>query len=232
MNKGRIIELSHRMVPGRGPFELRAQTWDVTDVLPEVVHRPEIWYIIGEVEFSTHAYTHIEVPYHHWQAGADVADYPLKNLIGEAVVLDFSHKEDGDVITLEEVQAHAGRLQNVDMIFIRTDLDRHFFTERWNEQPSLTEEAMAWLISLGVTVIGTDSAGFEVPGTDYQPNHLAMFKNNVAMVESCTNLASIGDEQVTVFILPLPIEGIDACPVRIIAFRQGDLCSEQRSRDK
>jgi arylformamidase len=46
------------------------------------------------------------------------------------------------------------------------------------------------------------------------------------MIESCTNLAAIGDQRVTVFILPLPIEGIDACPVRIIAFREGDLCDE------
>jgi arylformamidase len=214
------------MISGLGPFKLQAQTWDVTEVLPEVTHRPDVWYIIGEVTFSTHAYTHIEVPYHHWEEGADTADYPVENLIGEAVVLDFSHKADGDVITLEEVQTHADRLEEVDMIFIRTDLDRFFFTERWNEQPYLTEEAMEWLISLGVTVIGTDSAGFEVPGTDYQPNHLAMFKNNVAMVESCTNLAAIGDERVTVFILPLPIEGIEACPVRIIAFHKGDLCDE------
>ena len=212
------------MISGKGPFKLEAQTWDVTDVLPEVKHRPDVWYIIGEATFSTHAYTHIEVPYHHWEEGADTADYPLENLIGEAVVLNFSHKEDGDVITLEEVQAHAGRLEGADMIFIRTDLDLFFFTGRWNEQPYLTEEAMEWLISLGVTVIGIDSAGFEVPGTDYQPNHLAMFKGNVAMVESCTNLAAIGDERVTVFILPLPIEGLDACPVRIIAFRKGDLC--------
>lgn len=223
MRKENIIELSHRIVPGRGPFKLEAQTWDVTEVLPDVKHRPDIWYIIGEVRFSTHAFTHIEVPYHHWEQGADLADYPLKNLIGEAVVLDFHHKRNGEVITLEEVQAHAERLRGVHMVFIRTDMDRYFFTERWNEQPYLAEDAMKWLIALGVTVIATDAAGFEVPGTDYQPNHLAMFQKNVAMVESCTNLAAIGDERVTVFILPLPIERVEACPVRIIAFRKGDL---------
>ncbi|MDO8685396.1 MAG: hypothetical protein Q7J78_01855, partial [Clostridiales bacterium] len=59
------------------------------------------------------------------------------------------------------------------------------------------------------------------PGTDYQPNHLNMFKHNIAMIESATNLAAIGNERITVFILPLSIAGIDACPVRIIAIREG-----------
>jgi arylformamidase len=52
-----------------------------------------------------------------------------------------------------------------------------------------------------------------------------MFKNNIAMVESATNLSKIGDERALVIILPLPIEGIDACPVRIIAIRKGGLAN-------
>lgn len=218
-----IIELSHRMIPGREPFKLEARVFDVTELLPEVQHRPNIWYVLSEVTFVSHSGTHVEFPYHHWKEGKDAADYPLENLIGKGLVLDFSHKENGEAITLEEVQVYADRIQEGDIIFIRTDKDKLYRTERWAEQPHLTEEAMRWLLSLKPKVIGTDAAGFEVPGTDYQPNHLMMFQNNIAMVESATNLAAVGDERVTIFILPLPIEGIDACPVRIIAFREGDL---------
>ena len=226
MRKDAIIELSHRMIPGRERFRLEARTFDVTELLPEVVHRPDIWYVLSDITFSSHMGTHVEFPYHHWQPGADAADFPLGNLIGEAVVLDFSHKHHGEAITLEELQAHADRLREGDIIFIRTDLDRLFRTERWAEQPYLTAEAMEWLINtFKPKVIGTDASGFEVPGTDYQPNHLAMFQHGIAMVESATNLAAIGDDRVMVFILPLPIEGIDACPVRIVAFRKEDLCA-------
>lgn len=220
MRRDAIIELSHRMIPGQEPFKLEARTWDVTEVLPQVKHRPDVWYIIGEVTFSTHAGTHIEFPYHHWQDGVGPADYPIEKLIGDAIVLDFSRKQDGEAITLPEVQAHAGRIREGDILFIRTDMDRFYRTPRWNEQPYLTEEALQWLLSFHPPVIGTDAAGFEVPGTDYQPNHLAMFQRNVAMVESATNLAAVGDERVTVFILPLAIEGVEAVPVRIIALRQ------------
>ncbi len=218
-----IIELSHRMIPGKENFKLETRTFDVTELLPEVKHRPDVWYVLSDITMSSHMGTHVEFPYHHWKEGADAADHPLEDLIGDAVVLDFSRKKNGEVITLEELKAHAGRIRDCSMVFIRTDMDRLFRTVRWAEQPYLTEEAMDWLISLEPKVIGTDAAGFEVPGTDYQPNHMKMFQNNIAMVESATNLAAIGDEPVTVFILPLPIEGIDACPVRIVAFRKGAL---------
>jgi len=225
MKKESIIELSHRMIPDKETFRLETRTFDVTELLPEVKHRPEIWYVLSDITFSSHVGTHIEFPYHHWKEGSDAADYPLENLIGEAVVLDFSHKGDGDQITLEEVKAHADRIKKGDIIFIRTDMDEFYRTEDWVAQPYLVPEAMDWLLSLEPHVIGTDAAGFEVPGTDYQPNHMKMFQNKIAMVESATNLAAVGDERVMVFILPLPIEGIDACPVRIVAFRKGDICN-------
>lgn len=226
MKKEAIIELSHRMIPGQERFKLETRTFDVTELLPDVKHRPDIWYVMSEVTFSSHVGTHIEFPYHHLEDGLSAADYPIENLIGDAVVLDFSHKSHGEAITLEEVKDHSDRIREGDIIFIRTDMDELFRTEQWMQQPYLTPEAMGWLISWKPSVIGTDAAGFEVPDTDYQPNHMKMFQNNIAMVESATNLAIIGDERVTVFILPMPIEGIDACPVRIVAFRKGDLCNE------
>ena len=226
MRKDAIIELSHRMIPGKDHFKLEARCFDVTELLPEVTHRPDIWYVLSEITFSSHAGTHLEFPFHHWKDGVDAADQPLENLIGEAVVLDFSHKKDGDEITLDELKIHADRMREGDIILIRTDLDQLFWTDRWNEQPYITAEGMSWLLdTFKPMVVGTDAAGFEVPGTDYQPNHLSMFQRGICMIESATNLAAVGDERVLVFILPLPIEGIDACPVRIIAMRKEDLCS-------
>ena len=222
MDPNALIELSHRMIPGKENFRLEVRNFDVTELLPEVVHRPEIWYILTDITMSSHMGTHVEFPRHHWEPGADAADFPLANLIGDAVVLDFSHKSHGDAITLEELQVHAPRLREGDMVFIRTDTDSLFRTERWADQPYLTEEAMCWLIeTFRPKVIGTDASGFEVPGTDFQPNHLRMFQEGIAMVESATNLAAIGEDRVTCFILPLPIEKADACPVRIVAFRKG-----------
>lgn len=217
-----IIDLSHRMIPGKPQFKLEAQCFDVTEILPDVKHRPDIWYVLSEMTMSSHEATHVEFPYHHWKEGADAADYPLENLIGYAVVLDFSHKKHGEEITLDEMLPFESRMRGADMIFIRTDMDRLFRDpDHWTDQPYLAADAMQWIIDeIKPKVVGTDATGFEVPGTDYQPNHLAIFKNGIAMIESLTNLDKIGDDKVKVFILPLPIEGIDSCPVRIIAIKE------------
>lgn len=218
-----IIELSQKLIVGKENFEFKTHLYDVTEVMPHIKHRPEIWYVLGEITMSTHVGTHIEFPFHHLKDGADAANYPIDRLVGEAIVLDFSHKSNGESISLEEVMSHKERIKEGDIIFIRTDMDKLFRTDRWDECPFLTVEAMDYLISFKPKIIGTDAAGFELPGTDYQPNHFSMFKNNIAMVESATNLSKIGNERVSIIILPLLIEEMDACPVRIIAIRKGGL---------
>ena len=42
------IELSHRMVPGKEHFKLEVCTFDVTELLSEVKHRPDIWYVLSQ----------------------------------------------------------------------------------------------------------------------------------------------------------------------------------------
>lgn len=119
--------------------------------------------------------THVEFPYHHWKEGKSGADFPLQSLIGEGVVLDFSFKKHREAITLTELKAHDGRIREGDMVLIRTDKDKLFRTERWEEQPYIQADAMEWLIEeKKPKVIGTDASGFEVPGTDHQPNHPCM----------------------------------------------------------
>jgi len=196
---------------------------DVTNVLPEVTHRADIWYILGEVTMCTHVGTHIEVPYHHWQGGADTADFSIHKLVAPGVCLDFSHKKNGDTITLEEVKAHEARICPGDIVFIRQGADRLYWTDRWNEQAHLSVEANQWLVDKGIGCLGTDAAGLEVPGTDHQPNHVAVCKAGIPMIESLSGLERLGDERHLIIILPLPIEGLDASPVRVVAIKKEGL---------
>ncbi len=220
MIKKKIIELSHRMIPMKENFQLQRWTYDVTTLLPEVKHRPDIWYVLSDFLMSSHMGTHIEFPYHHYKEGQDAADFPIEKLVGPGVVLDFSHKKGGDSMTLQEVKAaDGGRIRKGDMIWIWQNADKRFRQKDWDQYAYLTPDAMEYLISFEPSIIGTDGTGFEVPGTDYQPNHLAMFKKGIGMVESACNLGEIGKDRAHFFILPLPIEGADACPVRIIAIK-------------
>lgn len=223
MKKEKIVELSHRIIPGKENFKMEIRVDDVTNILPQVKHRPDVWYVLGEVTYCTHVGTHIEVPFHHVKGGDDVADFPFHQLIGPLVVLDFTHKKDQEAITLDEIKAYDDLIQAGDIVFIRSDMDQYFRTARWNEQPHLTVEANQWLIDKQIACLGSDAAGLEVPGTDYQPNHQAIFNAGIPMIESLTNLDQVENGQYIVFILPLPIEGVEASPLRVIAIRKEDL---------
>jgi arylformamidase len=217
MKLGRIIELSHPLIPSKEHFKLEVKNFDVTEVLPHVKHSRNVWYILSEVTFCSHVGTHIEFPYHHLKNGLDAYRFPLKKLVGEGVVLNFSHKKANEAITLDELKAYDKNIKTGDIVLIRTDFDRFFYTDHWEDQPYIDPKGIKWLIDKGISCLGTDAPGLEVPGTDYQPNHTILFQNNIPMIESMTNLSSLTKERFIIVILPLPLEGSDASPVRIVA---------------
>ena len=221
MEENTIIELSHKMFPNKENFKLETRVDDVTKFFPEIKHPSDIWYVIGEINMSTHVGTHIEFPYHHQKKGIDAMNYPIENLIGEAIVLDFSQKSNKEAITIEDLKVHSDRIKKGDIIFFRTDKDKYIHTNKWRETPYLRADAALWLISeFEPKIIGSDAWDIDDPDSETQPVHTYLFKNNIAMIECATNLKVIGNDRVMVFILPLPIKGIDACPVRIVALRK------------
>jgi arylformamidase len=216
-----IVELSQRVVKEREFFKLETKLIDVTSIEPDVKHSEDVWYVSSEVTFSTHVGTHIEAPFHHLKTGAKVADLPLHKLFADLVVLDYSHKRDGEGITLAEIQRHDAQIKKGDVVFILTDRDKLYGTKTWQESPFTTEEAIRWLISKQIACFGSDAANMEVQGgAKDQPVHTALFNAGIPMVESLTNLRAASSGGYMVVILPLPIVELDASPVRIIAVRK------------
>lgn len=225
VNYEKIVELSHDMLPGKEPFDLKVHLFDV-DELGErgEPHSAGTWYVAADVAFSTHCGTHIEFPLHHWKGGMDAMEYPLKNMVGEAVVLDFTNKAADQSITLAEIQAKADQIKEGDIVFIRTDLDKKWRTEDWEPFPYFECDALEWLLdNKKIKAVGSDATSIENPHVADQPNHTACFRRGVAIVESLTNLSKIENGRALVFILPIKIKGIEACPSRIIAVNDGGI---------
>jgi len=217
------------MIPDHEEFTLRIETFNMEDGIARTgrvsVHpiRQEegSWYIIQEIKMSSHVGTHVEFPYHGWKEGKSAADYPLSRLMGEAVLLDFSHKKKDEEITRLEIMDCGVEIQPGDIVLIRTDMDKLWKTPRAHDRPVLSVEAAEYLVEeVGVHCIGTDATGLEVRGRSDQPVHHILFTHDVAMVESLTNLDKLRCKRFDVIILPLMIEGLDACPVRVVALEK------------
>jgi arylformamidase len=218
MKIGKLIELSHRLTPGEEEFELAIETMNVEEVHKTTVRRSDIWYIIQRVTMSSHVGTHIEFPYHHLKSGMSASDYPLERLVGDAVLFNFKHKKKDEEITLEEIKSSGIEIRKGDIAIIYTGMQELWKTPRAHDRPVLSVEATKYLVlEKGIHAIGTDATGLEVRGTDHQPVHQLLFANNVAMIESMTNLDKLSGRRFSIIVLPLMIEGMDACPVRIVA---------------
>ena len=214
----RMVELSHVLKPGQEEFLLQLEEHNVEDVVGYIKRRPDVWYILQDIHMSSHVGTHIELPYHHLKTGADAARFPVERLVGEACVLDFSHKKPNEVIDRDEIEGNPVRVGKGDIVFIRTDCDRLFRTPEAHERPIVSTQAIQYLVDIGINCIGTDATGVELKGTDYQPNHQLLFKHNIPIVESATNLDKLTSPRFCVVIAPIAVEGLDSCPVRILAF--------------
>jgi len=87
----------------------------------------------------------------------------------------------------------------------------------------LSIEATRYLVEeIGIHCIGTDATGLEVRGRNDQPVHELLFAHDVAMIESLTNLDQLHSSRFEIIVLPLMVEGMDSCPVRVVALEKKD----------
>jgi len=223
MKMGRVVDLSHRMYPGKEEYGLALET-HFTDELLQGYQRDEgVWYILQDIRMSSHCGTHIEFPYHHSKNGMHAGSFPLERLIGECLLLDFTHKKPDEPVTLDELKEREGKIHQGDMLLFNFDCSRLYYTEQAHTRPYIAPEAVQWLVlEKKISLIGSDASGIEVKGIPNQPNHQFLMDHGVPIIEFAAHLDQLRKERFTLFALALCIVGLDSCPVRLIAIEDED----------
>jgi arylformamidase len=215
--KTRVIDLSHRLIPGKQRFVLEAKSRSVEEYLPRYKVPAGQWYIMTDVEACTHVGTHVEAPYHAFEDGTQVADLDPRSLIGPAAVVDFSDKGANQPIALDQMIERGVHIEKGDILLIRTGLSRHYGTPKY-QRPYLATETVDWLIQRGIKALGIDCSGFENRAVDSnEVNHRKLLRRGILIIEDMNNLDLLQNERVFLFALPLRIEKLDACWIRPIA---------------
>jgi arylformamidase len=214
----KIIDLSHPLRPGREARQLKIEEIPATDITGAPSEQER--YIMHRVEMDNHIGTHMEVPYHVFEDGADLARTPLEQLAGEAVILDLRGHSAGEGIPPEEVQhaaEQAGGVGQGDIAFCMTGWSQYYGGEQYDEPPFLTREAVRWLVSRGIKMLGIDTRGSMDPAFPDRQNHLPLFEAGIVYVENLAHLEAVPESRVTVVALPPAIEGLEGFPVRVVA---------------
>ncbi len=212
-----IVDLSHRLEPGKQRFKLEIKLSPVEEWVPEYKVPAGEWYIMEDLEMCTHVGTHVESPYHALREGKHVADMDIRKLIGEAVVVDFFDKGYQDAITRSDIEKRGEHIKQSDIVLIRTGLSRYYGTPQYR-RPYVDTEAIEWLIRKKIKCLGIDCSGIENRAADsHEINHRTLFNHDIPLIEDMNNLDKLKETRVFFIALTLPIEGLDASLIRPIA---------------
>jgi kynurenine formamidase len=140
---------------------------------PELLRDGEGWAVETFTRLGTHNSTHVDAPYHYnstigGRPARRIDELPLEWFYAPGVVLDMSHKADGDAMTVADaeraLEAAGHSLSPGDIVLVRTDRDEFLDALDYMARgPGVTVEATRWLHAAGVRVMGIDAWGWDAP---------------------------------------------------------------------
>ncbi len=160
---------------------------------------------VSSISFGSHTGTHIDAPSHIFKDGATVDRIQLGGLVGKALLLNFSTKENS--ITGCDLEVACRLFEDTPDITILLLKTGNFVYPDGS--------AADWIIENGFTTVGID--GMSVDAPLQLTVHKKLLGTGINIVE-CLDLHSV-DEGVYDFIcLPLKIIGCDGAPARAVLF--------------
>ena len=221
----RIIDLSHRLIPGKQRFKLDVDAIPVKEYVPGYPVAEGHWYVMEDLHVCTHVGTHVEAPYHAIEQGLQAGRIDYKSLIGPAAILDFTDKHYNDSITKDEIIKRSAHIEPHDIVLIKTGLSEYYGTDKY-KRPYMENEAIKYLIQKKIKCMGIDCSGIENKQIECkQENHRELFAHNIPLLEDLNNLNKLQQDRVFFMAFTLPIEGLGASLLRPIALEPLDKCA-------
>lgn len=171
---------------------------------------------IGRIELVSNTGTYVDVPFHRYADGADLADQELWPLAGRpALVVDAT--------AVHARRIDAAHLAGLDVVgravLLRTGEDRHFGTDRYgaNEHPFLTEDGAVLLRDAGAALVGIDAVNIDDMGDTARPAHTVLLGAGIPICEHLTRLDAVPSLGARFSAVPPRFRGVGTFPVRAYA---------------
>lgn len=174
------------------------------------------------MDLTSHLGTHCECPYHHDDSWPSVAEMPLTSFLGRAlyVVLDLPANHQ---ITGEDLERAIGdRVREGDVVLLDSPHKLPPFTPATNGPDDhrlvVGENSAKWFAAKKVKCVGFgDGVSIEDCQENVKPFHDILMAQNIVFLEVLKNLELLRTDTFLISYSPLPILGLDSCPVRVYA---------------
>lgn len=175
---------------------------------------------VTHLHIGTHTGTHIDAASHYISQGKTISQYPPERFILPGIVVPAPGLNDDEPIDVNIFDTYLSAFPAHGALLIHTGWDRHWKTDRYLRHPYLTPEATQFLVDAGASIIGIDALNVDSTVQETDHAHAALLGNDVLIVENLTRLHQLSPGVVYQFsFLPLPLSGLDASPVRAIAWQ-------------
>lgn len=208
----RIVDLSHPIEPGM-PLWPGTPEPELEDI--HTVSRDG--FAESLFRFSSHTGTHIDAPAHMIE-GADTLDrLAVDRFFGKAMLVDLRNTQ-GGLIDSGMLEAYASRIAEADFLLLHTGWSRFWGTDRYDEGfPVLSADAASMVAASGLKGIGIDAPSFDAAQNHDCPVHRRLLGSGMMLIENLTGLHRLEHGLFILSVLPLPVTGAEACPVRAVA---------------
>ena len=178
---------------------------------------------------NDHVGTHCDARKHIVPGAGGPDTIPLEYCFSDGVLLDFTDREAGDIISAADVEAALAKIdyevKERDIVLIHTGAGAYNTEERYRtDHPGMSAEATRWLIERGVRMMGCDAITFDPPvwamfeKKKFWEAHRVMWDEEYWHLENLTNLDQIGRPHgFQLSVLPVKWVGTTAAPVRAVA---------------
>ena len=168
---------------------------------------------VSAIRLSPHLGAHADAPLHNHPAGAAIGALGLEAFIGPCRVV---HAMGCGPLVQPQHLAHAigphappppRVLVRVYECMPQTQFDPAL--------PAFAPETVNWLASMGVQLLGTDSASLDPAGSHTLPSHQALHRHQMRVLENLL-LDEVPEGDYELIALPLKLTTAEASPVRAV----------------
>ena len=213
-NNLRIIDLTKKLYPSTEQRRLELKRFNTGGPIPD---------FHTHMDITSHLGTHVECPYHHRDEWKDVLHMPLTSFMGRGVYAPIEHMNPNEHITGADLELVCGDIIGEDdVLIIDSPYKLKPFTEKTNTEEDkrlfIGKDACEWLLKRKIRCLGFgDGVSIENCNEDCSTLHDLLLGNDIVFIEVLENLELLQKRTFFISYSPLPIEGLDSCPVRVYA---------------
>lgn len=224
----KMVDLTHPLVQGMPQFSAEA---------PFSIHKLsgyESGYFSNAITLPEHIGTHVDAPAHFCPSRRQMADIPITDFVGYAVVIDVTdegRKDPDYALTIEGLkkwELKHGPIKKNSIVLLRTGWE-----EKWSRPreyvnrdrqgtphfPGFSCETVDYLAhNRLVRALGTDTLSIDPGRSEDFCVHKILLQANKYALEGLTNLKKLPPHGATIVVSPLKIEGGSGSPARVFAW--------------